>query len=277
MKLLCYQIHAVAPEIVPGRSSRRWMDATESRHAYRCLPLTIANSMGWEILLPAQVRATWNGGTEIADLTVETAHGERSQTIAQSHFGYGILTFATGFLFRTDPGIALWVRGSPNRPKDGIAPLEGIVETDWVDFTFTMNWQLTRPGSVIFEKDEPFCFITPLSYHALDDVTPEIIPIADNSKLAAKYRAYSDARNDFNRRFKDKDPDVLQQGWQKWYLRGEPQSGGPPHPLHLSKLKLAAPIRRPVEGAATRPSQPERNSSQPDLIAPTEPPETGGQ
>lgn len=274
MKLLCFQIHPVAPKIVPGRSSRQWMDATESRHAYRCLPLTIANSMGWEILLPARVTATWNGGAEIADLTVEVDDfGGESHPFARSHFGFGILTFSSGYLFRTDPGIALWVRGIPNQPKDGIAPLEELVETDWLDFTFTMNWQFTRPGSITFEKDEPFCFITPIAYHALDNVIPEIIPIAENRELATKYRAYSEARKDFNTRFTNKDPEILRQGWQKWYMRGEPQSGGPPYPSHLSKLRLAAPIAHPSVEDGAEAERPQSGSDLPqaDLTVESDP------
>jgi hypothetical protein len=41
-----------------------------------------------------------------------------------------------------------------NSPKDGIAPLTGVIETDWLPYPFTMNWQMTRPGSVRFDKDE---------------------------------------------------------------------------------------------------------------------------
>ena len=52
MELECYKIYNVAPEIVPGRSQREWMDAFPDRHPYRCLPLTMANSTGWEILCP---------------------------------------------------------------------------------------------------------------------------------------------------------------------------------------------------------------------------------
>jgi len=40
--------------------------------------------------------------------------------------------------------------GPPNWPKDGVYPLSGLVETDWLPFPFTMNWQMTRAGSVSF-------------------------------------------------------------------------------------------------------------------------------
>jgi Family of unknown function (DUF6065) len=43
-------------------------------------------------------------------------------------------------VFRTPPGCNLYVRGPANSPKDGIAALEGIIETDWSEATFTMNW-----------------------------------------------------------------------------------------------------------------------------------------
>jgi hypothetical protein len=274
MKLLCYQIHPIAQQIIPGKSSRNWMDNTKLRYAYRCLPLGIANAMGWEILLPARITAKWTGGVELADLTVESDDPKwPTHRLASSHFGHGVLTFPISYLFRTDPGIALWVRGVPNQPKDGIAPLDGLVETDWLDFTFTMNWQFTRPGSVTFEKDEPFCFITPISYHALDEVIPEIVPIAENNDLAARFRTYREARSSFNARLAKDDPEIVKQGWQKWYMRGEPPAGGAFHPLHLSKLRLAQPIAGTKTHLKTVSDGPQSASdaSSPDLTAPNEP------
>ena len=244
-KLTAYRIHAVGQKIVAGRQRRSWMDETHLRFAYRCLPLTIANGMGWEILLPAKVIAEWNGGRELSDITVETDDSAwRPHQLALSHFGHGILTFPVGYLFRTDPGVAIWARGVPNCPKDGIAPLEGIIETDWLSFTFTMNWQFTRPGRVVFEKDEPFCFITLIEYHALSDVTPEIVPIDEAPEVAAQYKAYSEARKSFNAALAQNDPDAVKRGWQKWYLRGESPSGGASNPTHVSKVGLAEPIER---------------------------------
>ena len=40
---------------------RDWMDATPSRFAYRCLPLTIANQTGFWIKNPVGFTATWRG------------------------------------------------------------------------------------------------------------------------------------------------------------------------------------------------------------------------
>jgi len=37
-----------------------------------------------------------------------------------------------------------------------------------------MNWQVTTPGSIVFEKEEPFCFLFPIRKQAVLDCVPEI-------------------------------------------------------------------------------------------------------
>ena len=120
------------------------MEATDQRFAYRCLPLNIANASGWEILCPSASKAAWDGGKGIESIQVR-AEGE-APAPAISHFMQGILTFHVRCLFRTEPGYDLMVQGPINRPKDGIAALCGVIETDWSPLPFTMNWMFTRPG-----------------------------------------------------------------------------------------------------------------------------------
>ncbi len=161
MQLECFVLGDVAPDIVPGRPQRAWMEAFADRHPYRCLPLTMANSTGWEILCPMAFTAEWNGGPHDRDITVTIdSRGQRVfHDFAKSHFSRGVLTFHPGYLFRTPPGWSMWCMGPPNHVKDGIQPLVGLVETDWLPFPFTMNWIFTRPGTVRFQRGEPFCFI----------------------------------------------------------------------------------------------------------------------
>ena len=253
-RLTCYQIHDYAPRMVAASPDRVWMDNTDRRYAYRCLPLSIANAMGWDLLSPARVTAEWNGGVELADIAIAVDDPTWEGKLAASHFGHGILTFHTGYLFRTDPGIGIWARGTPNMPKEGIAPLDGIIETDWLTFTFTMNWHFTRPGRVVFEKDEPFCFLSPIAYRALEDVRPEIVPLSADPALQTQYQAWRHARLDFNERLASNEPEAARQGWQKFYVRGDVPSGAPPSEHHISKVKLAEPVKRYVPGT----SDPER-------------------
>jgi Family of unknown function (DUF6065) len=116
-------------DIRPAPVEREWMEETDQRYAYRCLPLNIANAFGWEVLCPSGFTAVWDGGKGIPSLQVHPDGGAPAPAI--SHFMQGILTFHIRCLFRTEPGYDLMVQGPINRPKDGIAPLSGVIETDW--------------------------------------------------------------------------------------------------------------------------------------------------
>ena len=104
------------------------MDATHQQFAYRCLPLSIANSHGWEVLCPAGFSAVWRGDAALDAITIIPDPG--TAPAAVSHFGHGVLTFHIPCVFRTDPDFDLMVQGPVNRPKDGLYPLTGVVETD---------------------------------------------------------------------------------------------------------------------------------------------------
>src|SRR5262249_23188 len=100
---------------------RAWMDATDQRFAYRCLPLNIADAHGWEILAPSGFSAYWDGRTIKEAVHITPDPGATSPVI--SHFGHGVLTFHVPCLFRTEPGVDLLATTPLNLPTDGLAPL----------------------------------------------------------------------------------------------------------------------------------------------------------
>jgi hypothetical protein len=107
-----------------------------------------------------------------------------------SHFGSGIVTLHTGYLFETEPGFNMLVSGPPNHRKHGIVPLTGIIETDWSPYTFTMNWAFTDPGvTVRFEAGAPFCTFYPVERGSLEKFEPEIRPLeaAPENKISTKF------------------------------------------------------------------------------------------
>jgi hypothetical protein len=243
MKLTCYAIEADAPTIRPAPATRPWMDAVIDNHAYRCLPLTIANSNGWDILAPFEFTAEWNGDPHPRGLVLRRDDGSAPQPYhVSSHFGYGIVTFHVGYLFRTEPGWDLVASGPCNRPKDGVAPLTGVIETDWLPYPFTMNWQLTRPGSVRFERDEPFCTIHPVARGTLATIEPEIVSLADHPDVAAQLRDWQQRRAAFARELYA-NPRALKDAWQRDYFVGRMPDGSA-IPNHQTKQKLAVPIDR---------------------------------
>lgn len=228
-----------APDVVPepAPSDRPWMDATNRRVAYRCLPLVIANQAGWILRSPVSFSARWNGGPLPKDVRLWFGPGRRYPHIT-SHFGDGILTFSFGLLFQTPPGINLWVKGPANWLKDGIQPLEGVVETDWNDATFTMNWRFTRPGQrVRFERGEPFCMLVPVPRGLAESLTPVQRPLAENPEKLQRFQQWGVARAAFNEGLREGDEETIQRGWQRDYMLGLDPNGAH-FPGHQTKLNL---------------------------------------
>lgn len=234
--LTIYPTSSERIEIVPADFERQWMNDTPNHFAYRCSPLSIANASGWQLLNPLEFEAEWDGtdGRDAIKITAPRKLDVVKDNV-MSHFGCGILTFQTGYIFRTSPGWATWVRGVPNTHKEGIFALDGVVETDWLPFTFTMNWKFTKPGKVKFEDKEPFCFVTLLPHRDIDDIMPSIKVM--NRKLFEEYTSWTNKRNQFIGKLEDNDAKATEQGWQKNYIQGETMTGEKAiH--HVSKRKL---------------------------------------
>jgi len=224
LHLTAYRLNDAAAHLRPAPIERDWMEATGERFAYRCLPLNIANAHGWEILCPVGFAAGWTGGPSADAVVVQTDGG--APAVATSHFGNGILTFHIPVLFRTPPGFDLWVQGPVNRPKDGIYPLSGVVETDWAVATFTMNWVFTRPGVLLrFEAGEPFCHLFPVQRGLVERFAPRSAAIDQEPDLKRAYDEWSQSRSSFNADLTNPQSAAQASGWQKSYLQGKAADG----------------------------------------------------
>ncbi len=256
MELICYLGPGWAPLIRPAPAARPWMDATPEAFAYRCLPLNIANAHGWEILSPCGFEAVWNGGTGTDAVTILTDEGTPAHRAPVSLFGQAVVTFHIEGIFRTPPGWNLWVSGSPNRAKDGIAPLGGVIETDWSHFTFTMNWRFTRADHPVrFEAFEPICFVFPVERGRLDGVRPRMAPMAEDPVLAQRFAAWSASRDAFHRKMAASPPAAPADKWQKHYYRGVDAEGRSLVDDHATKLRLKPFDRKAVPAVPAAPAQ----------------------
>jgi hypothetical protein len=252
-RLIAYTLDRPLPRIQPAPVRRDWMDATPQSFAYRCLPLTIANSHGWVVLGDCTFDAVWNGGDRAGDIALKFLQQEGPAPV--SHFGSGILTFHIDALLRTPPGMNLWVSGPPNQPKDGIAPLSGVVEADWAPMTFTMNWRFTRPfHPVRFEAGEPVCFFFPVPRDTLRDTRPETRALADEPELYAAHQTWRDARGSFNAALQQEGSAARAEGWQRHYHRGQCPAGMVAEHGHTTRVQ-ARPF--PVPTTTVLPGTPE--------------------
>jgi len=239
MDLICYKYDGWQPRIRPGTPKRRWMDDTNERYAYRCLPLTIANSHGWELLSPVAFEAKWDGGVHMDSVKIQMDAGYAEHLKPVSLFGYGTITWHVEAIFRTPPGWNLHVSGPPNRQKDAIQALSGVIETDWSPYTFTMNWRFTRVGQwVRFEENEPIAHFFPVKRGQAGQFVPRIERLEEAPELRAAFEKWSASRNAFQKMIMETNPAAPADKWQKLYFRGLDADGKPGPADHQAKLRL---------------------------------------
>lgn len=228
-------------DIQPAPVRRDWMDKSPDRFAYRCLPLNIANAHGWQVMCPADFRVRLAPQGDGKQAKLEFDYADEAIKPAVSHFGLGMITFHIPALVRTPPDVALYVTGPANGLKPGISPLQAIVETDWLPFTFTMNWRITVAGPWIeFKKGEPICMFFPVRLDEIEGYGMEIGDLEDEPELKAEFDAYAASRSGFLQGLVTGDEETLKRKWERAYIAGDEDKSG----ARRTALKIAQPVRK---------------------------------
>jgi hypothetical protein len=237
MKLIAYQSYAYnCQKLVPASRTREWMDKTPASFAYHCLPLVMANSLGWFVINDIPCEMEWDGTEPSSGLKVwatEELTEIQQHFLPTSHFGSGVVTFHAEFMFVTEEKISLITKGPANMPKHGIQSLEGVIETDWLPYPFTMNWKMTAKNTrVRFERGEPIAQIVPFPADLLSTVEPEVRQLESNPELMEKFEDYRKKRSVFNKKF-----EYEGEKRQKYYVRGEDSLGNKYSEYHRTDWK----------------------------------------
>jgi hypothetical protein len=219
---------------------RDWMDATPSRYAYRCLPLTIINQTGLWIANPVGFTALWRGtdGPGGIDFAFDTAD-EIWRDWINNQFGMGIITWNTPFLFRTRPqGSRLLVCGPVNSFKTFAQPLTALIESDWMSMSFTMNWKLTVASMPIrFEAGEPLFQAIPIASNVCTDLEGANVTyqqLSEDPDVARAYLEWHHSRRSFHEQ--KRQGEVEPDDWQKDYFHGRDQLRHETAPQHKTKV-----------------------------------------
>lgn len=185
---------------------RKWMDVNNG-HAYKCLPLVVANGFGWEIINPIEFEATWNGSEppqnsilfKFSSSTAEEKTFIDSNQIS-SHFGNGIITFSSlNFIIKTTKNHNIFLKGPTNHFKHGAHALEAIMESDWLPYTFTLNWKITKPNVLIkFEKGEPLACLFPFPRNYLESFEAIEVVGDKNSEFNKEHELWANKRKELN-------------------------------------------------------------------------------
>jgi Family of unknown function (DUF6065) len=236
--LEAYAINDHPQPLVPAAATRGWMDEFTDHHAYRCLPLAIGNTYGWQLMLPVDVDAAWNGGPAQDDVRVSCAHPHQ----AISNFRHGVITFDVSYIFRTSPGYHLLVMGPSNTVKDGVAPMTAVIEADWLPYTFTFNYVFTRPGRVTWKAGEPYAQICVVAANLQNQIQPVIRKLSDNSTLHADHLVWRKRRAELASNRSKGNRTGASRAWDKDYFLGRYGDGRPTQAAHTMKVRLRQPL-----------------------------------
>ena len=227
MKLTAHKLTEAESGLQLQLASRStpWIDGTSIGFARRCLPL-VMGSQGWVIVTTTEVRAVWTGVRDTHAILVEYPDGAPADYAAISHFGEAVLTWPLPWLFQTEPGWNLIITGPPNRPKNGVAPLTGLIETDWATASFTYNVVLTQPNLIVrWEAGEPIAMLIPQRRNELEAFDVIEQPVSLSPELAAGNVAFAASRTAFNAELVKPGTPQFEAGWQKDYFRGRHADG----------------------------------------------------
>jgi hypothetical protein len=141
---------------------------------YHCLPLSIGNMQGFSVSVPFGFDVIWNGGNSVEDVSIIKDENYNkfigvNAVDVKSEFGYGIITIHLPITLKTPPGVNLMTIAPPNFPVVGLSPMTGVVESDNIRFTFTINIKIDIPNTIIrIEKDAPLAGILPIPRYFCD-------------------------------------------------------------------------------------------------------------
>lgn len=144
-------------------------------HFYKCLPLSIGNMQGFVFSIPFNFSVIWNGNNELDAITIFVDgksmdyDPDSNGVYLSSEFGHGILTAHFPVMLKTPPGVNLMTIAPPNYPVPGISPMTGVVETDNLRFSFTLNFKIDLQNVLInVEKNYPIMGLLPIPRYYCD-------------------------------------------------------------------------------------------------------------
>ena len=180
-------------------------------HFYKCLPLSIGNMQGFVFSLPYTFSVFWNGGNSKDDVIVEFYEDfEKYKGInfiyPTSEFGNGIFTIHFPVTLKTPPGVILMTIAPPNFPLVGLSPMTGVVESDNIRFTFTLNIKIDLPNTkILIEPNLPIVGLIPIPRYFCDSFElKNAYDIFDENIINEEIlivRKNSDTRQEQNKKF----------------------------------------------------------------------------
>jgi hypothetical protein len=151
------------------KPNRDWMDDSVDKQAYKCLPVTLANSLGWSFSLPEDISFILHSSTGI----VEILNGSKYSFTDRTN---GTISFTSGLTIQTDAPTSLLIMPVPNQFIDGVVPFTSIINTSVLKAPLPSAWKITRyDQKITIKSGTPIAAIIPISLTGLQDTMFEVM------------------------------------------------------------------------------------------------------
>jgi Family of unknown function (DUF6065) len=149
---------------IPAEKLRDWWDDNDKTrdHAKHCLPLQMANSLGYYILSPGTFIVRWDGDIHSS---AEIIHIEKSSHYeVDNHAAFGSFTVQPKFIPVTQsPGDFIVIKGVANDRCIPYNCMEAVIEAWWNVGNFGIVFLLNQPGEFLIPIGKPIAQMFVLS------------------------------------------------------------------------------------------------------------------
>lgn len=173
MKITVYKNKETRSKIEQTKVKRDWMDDTLDAHAYKCFPVSMANTIGWSISFLDDIEFIWDGISDTTPDHVTVLSGPEG--VPTTVRGNATISFYSGFYFDTPENVSMLQIAPPNFFVDGATPFTTVISTSVLKEAIPIAWRITRPNTVIkIPAGMPVATFIPISLKEYQDVELEI-------------------------------------------------------------------------------------------------------
>jgi hypothetical protein len=191
--MIDFEVYKSGPNpanVTPLSAKREWMDRTFDKHAYRCLPVTITNQLGWAISFPEDITFMWDGQISTSGDHVKVLSGEKYVLTTR---GQATVSFETGLIFRTPENYSLLTYNVPNVFMRGVSSYTTIISSSFFEGPLPVAIKVTEPFiPITIKANEPVAAVFPISLTEIQNSTLTIKDMKDLPKIKREIPLYLD-------------------------------------------------------------------------------------
>lgn len=156
-------------KIEQTRIQRDWMDATDNKHAYKCFPVSQANTIGWSISFLHDIEFIWDGISDTLGNHVKILKDEGN--VSYTTRANATISFESGLYFKTKQDMSILSISPPNYFIDGASAFTSIISTSFFPDSYPIAWRITKPNTpILIPAGMPVATLIPISVGSLCDI-----------------------------------------------------------------------------------------------------------